>query len=251
MSVLILTKDEERNISACIGSVPLAAEVLVLDSGSTDRTVEIASSCGAAVHSRAMTNFADQRNHATSLASSDWVLHLDADERVTPELWDEIQERIGTPDANAFFLPRLNYILGEPMRHGGWYPDPHIRLHRRTTGTWSGAVHETLTPDGPVGKLRQAMLHFGHPDIGTFLSKIDRYTTIEAMREDRPRVVLGLLAVLSPVPIFLYRYIFNRGFLDGWRGLAAALLLSFYRCLTYLKAIERTATQPEVGPPSR
>lgn len=245
MSVLILTKDEERNISACVGSVPFAAEVVVLDSGSTDRTVEIASSCGAAVHSRAMTNFADQRNHATLLASSDWVLHLDADERVTPELWDEIQKRIETPDTSAFRIPTLNHILGAPLRHGGWYPNYHVRLYRPADGQWSGSVHEALITKGRVGTFEQPILHFGHPDVATFVRKIDRYTTIEAISEDRSVAVLALLAGLSPIPLFLHRYVLKRGLLDGWRGLAAALLLAFYRSLTYLKAIERKTIRPE------
>lgn len=217
-----------------------ADKVLVLDSGSTDRTGQIASACGASVVTRAMTDFADQRNYAASLAKTDWVLHLDADERVTPALWKEITRAVAAPGYDGFLIPTLNNVFGAPLRHGGWYPQYHLRLQRPSRGRWTGSVHETVALEGRVGTLHEPIIHFGHPDLGTFLSKIDRYTTIEAARLHRPILLLSLLAVFEPPTYFLYKYAFQRGFLDGWRGLVAALLLSFYRCLTYLKAVERT-----------
>lgn len=218
-----------------------ADRVLVLDSGSTDGTVRIASARGARVVTRPLTDFADQRNHAASLADTDWVLHIDADERVTPSLWKEISEAIAASRYDGFVIPRLNYVFGAPLRHGGWYPQHHLRLQRASTGHWTGSVHETFSSTGRIGTLHEPRIHFGHPDLATFMAKVDRYTSIEAARLRRPVLLLSLMAVFEPVAYFAYKYVVQGGFLDGWRGLAAALLLSFYRCLTYLKAIELTA----------
>jgi glycosyltransferase involved in cell wall biosynthesis len=243
LTLVILTFNEEHNIAACIDTVKGADEILVLDSGSTDRTVEVASASGAKVLSRALTDFADQRNYAMSLATCDWVLHLDADERVTPELWSEIAAVTSIGGPEGFLVPCLNVVFGAPLRHGGWYPQYHLRLQRRDKAMWTGNVHEAATVGGAVGKLRQPILHFGHPDVRAFLGKLDRYTTLEARHLEGSIFVLGVLAITMPLPYFVYKYVVQRGFMDGWRGLAAALLLSFYRCVMYLKAIERIASR--------
>ncbi len=237
--------NEERHIAGSIESVGKANEILVLDAGSTDHTAEIAASLGARVHDRPMTDFAEQRNHALSLATSDWVFHLDADERVTQPLWDEITNAISAGESDGFLVPTRNHVFGAPLQHGGWYPQYHLRLHRRTKGQWSREVMEFIQIEGPVGKLSEPIEHFGHPDIRTFVLKADFYTTMEAERLQRPVFQLAALAILYPIPYFAYKYVFQRGFLDGWRGLVIAMLLSFYRCLTYLKAIERVARAAE------
>jgi hypothetical protein len=188
-----------------------------------------------------MTDFADQRNYVASLAISDWILHLDADERVTQELWSEIKTITSRGAHDGFLVPRLNFVFGAPLRHGGWYPDYHLRLYRRGKARWIGRVHEVASVTGRVGKLREPRVHYGHPDITTFIKKLDRYTSMEADRLHRSVLVLGALALASPIPYFVYKYVVQRGFMDGWRGLAAAMLLSFYRCVLYLKAIERKA----------
>lgn len=237
--MVILTLNEERNIATCIESVSAADELVVVDSGSTDRTVEIASATRARVIGHRFVDFADQRNYATSLLKSDWVLHLDADERVTPELWSEIRAKLASSSCDGFLLPCLNVVFGRPLRHGGWYPQYHLRLQRREKARWRGAVHEAATVDGPVKKLSEPIVHFGHPNIHAFLVKLDLYTTFEASCRRESVLVLSALALLIPLPYFVYKYVLQLGFLDGWRGLAAALLLSFYRCVTYLKAIEQ------------
>jgi len=236
LTVVILTLNEEWHIRECIESVSAANEILILDSGSSDSTTTIAADLGARVISRPLTDFAEQRNHAETLANSPWILHLDADERVTEDLWREIRTAIASDLADGFLVPCLSVVFGAPLRHGGWYPQYHLRLHRRGSGTWLGSVNEAVTIAGRVKKFREPILHYGHPDVQTFLMKLDRYTTIEAARIRRSVPALSLLAFTTPPVYFVYKYVVQCGFLDGWRGLAVALLLAFYRCVTYLKA---------------
>jgi glycosyltransferase involved in cell wall biosynthesis len=240
LTVVILTLNEEKNLPGCLESVKAADELLVVDSGSADGTVAVAEAARARVVSHPMKDFAEQHNFAASQATSEWVLHLDADERLTPELWAEIQRAIGSEEHAGYLIPTLNVVFGAPLRHGGWYPQHHLRLYRRGAGSWTGNVHETVTlAAGSVGRLHEPFLHLGHPDIHTFLVKLDRYTTMEAARATGSRLRLALLAAAVPAPYFLYKYVVQGGFRDGWRGLAAALLLSFYRCVTFLKAVEQ------------
>jgi glycosyltransferase involved in cell wall biosynthesis len=240
LSVVIITLNEEANIVACIESVKDAAEVVVVDSGSDDRTVELARRAGARVTMHPMTDFSDQRNYAESLATKDWVLSLDADERVTPELMSEINAAIAANTHVGYMIPELNEVFRKPMQHGGWHPQRHLRLSKRGRGSWHGNVMEAVDINsGSVGRFRSPILHFGHPDIHTFLIKLDRYSTMEAEKHvSRATFTLGALAAMVPLPYFLYKFILQGGFLDGWQGLAAALLLSFYKSLTYMKAIE-------------
>ena len=240
LTVIVLTLNEEANLPGCLECAKEADEVLVVDSGSTDDTLALAEAAGARVVHHSMLDFADQHNFANAQARTDWVLCLDADERLTPQLWAEVRHAVGSGEHTGYLIPTLNYLLGAPLRHGGWYPQHHLRLYRRDCGSWTGNVHEKVTlAAGSVGRLRKPMLHFGHPDVHTFLVKLDRYTSLEAERVTGSRLRLGLLAAAVPGPYFVYKYFVQGGFRDGWRGLAVALLLSFYSCVTYLKALER------------
>jgi glycosyltransferase involved in cell wall biosynthesis len=236
--VVVLTLNEERNISACIASVRDADEVLVLDSGSTDRTQQLAAAAGARVEIRPMISFAEQRNYANSIATSDWVLHLDGDERATPELMREIRAACASARFEGFHVPTLNLIFGAALRHGGWYPSYHVRLQRRGTSSWEGNVHELAQVNGALGRLREPIVHHSHADVAGFVEKLNRYTTMEANRASKSSLNLAMRAALEPFPYFVFKYVLQRGFLDGWRGLAIAWLLTFYRCVGYLKAIE-------------
>lgn len=238
LGVVILTLNEERNIADCIASVKGADEVIVIDSGSTDRTIALATAAGARVLEHPMTDFAAQHNYAGDQATSDWVLHLDADERVTPELMREIRAVTATATEDAFRLPTLNIMLGAPFRHGGWYPQYHVRLVRHGRGTWGRSVHESLSVDGAVGRLKEPIVHHSHRDISEFLRKLDRYTDYEARQATGSAVALAWRAALEPGPYFLYKYVVQGGFRDGWRGLVMSLLLACYRSVGYLKALE-------------
>jgi glycosyltransferase involved in cell wall biosynthesis len=237
LTVVILTLNEERNIADCVASARSADEVIVLDSGSTDRTLELAKAAGARVELHAMTNFAEQRNYANTLAKSDWVLHLDADERVTPELMSEIR-KVSASEADAFRVPTLNIIFGAPLRHGGWYPSYHVRLQRRGKASWGRDVHEMAVVKGVLGTLQSPIVHHSHPTVSAFITKLDRYTSMEAAEHRGSTFGLGWRAVLEPGPYFIYKYVVQQGFRDGWRGLCIASLLAFYRCVAYLKALE-------------
>jgi len=210
----------------------------VLDSGSTDRTRELAASAGARVVERAMTDFADQRNYANGLVTTDWMLHLDADERATPALMDEIRRTSASGSPDAYWVPTLTFIFGKPLRHGGWYPQWHTRLQRRGRATWTKNVHEGAVVNGSVGHLAEPIVHNSFANVSAFLQKLDRYTTMEARESRGSTFGLALRAVFEPGPYFIYKYVVQRGFLDGWRGLAMALLMGFYRCVGYLKALE-------------
>lgn len=238
LSVVILTLDEERNIAECIASVKGADEVLVVDAGSTDRTGELAREAGAKVIERPMTDFAEQRNFANEQVTCDWVLHLDADERATPELLQEMRLTAAAPAANAYRVPELTYIFGAPQHHGGWYPQYHVRFQRKGHGRWGRSVHEGYTADGPVGHLKADIVHFAHPTIQAFIGKMNRYTDLDARQVAGSRTVIALRAVFEPGPYFLYKYVVQQGFRDGWRGFCIASLLAVYRSLTYLKALE-------------
>ena len=247
LTVVVLTLNEERHIADCIASVRTADEIIVLDSGSTDHTRELAAAAGARVEVRPMTNFAEQRNHANSLATSDWILHLDADERATPELMREIRHATASELFDGYRVPTLNIIFAAPLRHGGWYPSYHVRLQRRGKGSWGRDVHELAEVKGELGSLKEPIVHHSHPDVAGFVDKLNRYTTLEAARDARSSSSLALRAGLEPGPYFLYKYVWQRGFLDGWRGLTIALLLACYRCVGYLKALElrhRNAAPP-------
>lgn len=248
LSVVILTLNEERNISECIASARSAQEIIVVDSGSTDRTRELAAAAGARVVERRMTDFAEQRNFANGLVTSDWVLHLDADERATPALMHAIREAAASGNAEGYWVPTLTIIFGKAVHHGGWYPQWHTRLQRRGRTTYTRSVHEEVIVDGPIGHLREPIVHYSHPTISGFIQKLDRYTTVEAKIASGSTLSLALRAVLEPGPYFIYKYVVQRGFLDGWRGVTMALLMAFYRCVGYLKALELRHQGPPPDP---
>lgn len=238
LSVVILTLNEEHNIADCIASVQRANEVIVVDSGSSDRTAQLATAAGARVTVHPMRNFADQHNFANAQARSDWILSIDADERVTEALMDEVLSVISDTTHDAFWVPTLNIMLGAEILHGGWYPQPHIRLLRRGHGNWGRQVHERIAVSGTIGTLKNPIVHHSHPDISAFLQKLDRYTDLEVHVNAGSSAWLGIKTVVEPAPYFIYKYVIQQGFRDGWRGLVMALLLTFYRCVGYLKTIE-------------
>jgi glycosyltransferase involved in cell wall biosynthesis len=241
LSVVILTKNEEQHIAACIESVSSVGEVIVVDSGSTDRTQELAAKAGARVVERALTTYDDQRNYANTIATCDWILHLDADERATPALLAEIKSVTESGSADGYRVPTSNIIFGEPLRHGGWYPSYHVRLQRRGRVTWKGNVHELAYVEGALGTLKEPIVHNSFATVSRFIVKLDRYSAMEAQRASGSVLSYAVRAVFEPPMYFVYKYFVQAGFLDGWRGLVIALLMAFYRCSGYLKAIERLA----------
>ncbi|MBN1419886.1 MAG: glycosyltransferase family 2 protein [Planctomycetes bacterium] len=241
VSVCIITKDEERNIRECLEAVAWADEIVVVDSGSTDRTVEIARAFTDKVFARDWPGHVEQKNRAIDLAANDWVLCVDADERVTPALRASVEAALERPEADGYTVPRLTHYLGRWIRHGGWYPDRKLRLFRRSRGRWGGVnPHDHVHLDGPARPLDGDLLHFSYRDLSDHLRTIDFFTTIAAREKDVRGVrwpVAGML--LRPPARFLRMYILRLGFLDGMPGFILAFLAGVYVFLKYAKLWER------------
>lgn len=239
ISATIITLNEERNIARAIESLRCADEIVVLDSGSTDRTVEIAQKLGARVIESAWPGYANQKNLAAEKASHDWILSLDADESLSEALEAEVWQLKKTgPQFDAYTMPRLAQYLGRWIRHSGWYPDRKVRLYHRSKATWEGAyVHETVSVRGRLGHLESNLLHFTCSSLSEHLRTMDRYTTLAAEqllatgeKVTWPRIIL------VPPWTFFQTYFLKLGFLDGLEGLAIANMAAIYNYLKYAKA---------------
>ena len=245
LSIVIITKNEEANLARTLQSVAWANEIVIVDSGSTDRTREIAESFHAKVFVEDWKGFAAQKNSALQKASGDWVLSLDADEEVEPALADEIRRTLAAnPTAVGFWIPRKNFFLGRWIRHGGFYPDPKLRLFRRGTGQFEDRlVHEDVKVSGSIAKLKNHLLHHAYPTLDTYLEHMNRYSSLgaEMAVAGNPRVGFSFLdIVVRPRLMFFYNYILRGGFLDGREGLLLHLYHAEYVSWKYAKAWERT-----------
>ena len=251
LSVTIITLNEESNIRRTLESVRWADEIVVLDSGSTDRTVSICREFTERVFHQDWLGYGNQKNAAIDRATGDWVLSLDADEPIEQALADEIRSLMASPDAlDGYRIPRKTFFLGRWMKHGGWYPDYNLRLFRKGKGRFSErAVHESVTVKGSFGTTRHAILHYAYPDLSSYVASINRYSSlaVDVMAEkgisSRKTSLLNIL--FRPVFTFLLKYVLRLGFLDGKQGLLINLFHSWYVFAKYAKAWERTITAPE------
>jgi len=225
LSVAIITKNEEDRLPDCLASVAFAAEVVVVDSGSTDQTVAIARLFGAAVYEEPWQGFGRQKQLAIDRCGHDWVLVLDADERVSPEAQREIAEVLAAGTCAAYSLPRKNYFCGRWLRHAGWWPDRVVRLFRKEAARMSErAVHESLEVRGRVGVLRQPLNHYANKDLAQTLDKVNHYSSAGASELfAQGKSASAAKALLRAVWAFLYGYIFRGGFLDKGEGLIMAV----------------------------
>lgn len=232
ISAVLITLDEERNLPAALASAAFCDEVVVLDSGSTDRTVEIARGAGAQVHvNTPWPGFVTQRNIAVARAQHNWILALDADERVSPALRAEVEAlRARGFEAAGYRIPRAAFYLGRWIRATDWYPDPKLRLYDRRRGRWQGGrVHESVVVSGAVGRLRGELEHHPYADISHHLRKIDGYTTLwaqsahEAGQRTGPMEMAGAAAWA-----FLRNYLLKGGLRLGSAGLVVSVLNSYY-----------------------
>jgi len=239
ISATIITFNEERNVARAIESLRCCDEIVVVDAGSIDRTVEIAEKLGARVVDHPWKGYAEQKNYAAGQAENDWILSLDADESLSEALEGEIwQLKKNGPDYDAYTMPRLAQYLGRWILHGGWYPDRKVRLFDRRKSRWIGEfVHESVHVDGRVGHLKSNILHFTCDSLSEHLKTMDRYTTLaaEQMVSQGGRIGWSKL-LLDPPWTFLRTYIVDRGFLDGAEGLAIAYMAALYNFLKYAKA---------------
>lgn len=229
LSVVVITRNEAANLRACLASVPFADEVVVLDSGSTDDTVAIARACGArVVQSDDWPGFGPQKNRALALARGEWVLSLDADERVTPELAAQLLAALDAADALAYEVPRLTRFCGQWIRHCGWTPDYVLRLFRRGQARFSDdLVHERVIVARPqaVRRLTSPLLHESYPTPSHYWRKLEAYSQAwAAQRHAQGRTTSMSRAVVSGLAAFLRSYLLRLGFLDGAMGLAVCTM---------------------------
>ena len=237
LSIIVITKNEARNIEACLRSAFFADQIVVLDSGSTDNTAVMAQRFGAEVHSNTdWQGFGVQKNRALALSTCDWVLSIDADETITADLQLQIIAAIDNAKFQVYSVPRLSSYCGQYMRYSGWYPDRVNRLFRRNTARFSGErVHERLLCDSPVGALTAPLLHRSFHDLEAVLDKTNRYSSDSAkMQLEKGKTGSLSKALLHGFWAFFRTYVLRRGFLDGRMGLVLAISNaegSYYRYL--------------------
>jgi (heptosyl)LPS beta-1,4-glucosyltransferase len=231
LAAVVLTKNAAGHISDCLATLRFADLVVVSDSYSDDGTVPIARAAGATVLQRPFDNFAGQRNAAMQDTHADWILFVDADERIPPELAQEVREAVSCGSEVGWWIPRLNYIAGKLVRNGGFYPDYQLRLLRRDRARYDPGrpVHEVVLLDGPSGRLQHEMVHYNYDDWAQFHAKQRRYALLEGqILRERGVKPWPHKFVRLPLREFWRRYVTLRGYRDGWIGLKLAVLLGFY-----------------------
>lgn len=239
LSVIIITRNEAANIRACIESVAWADEIIVVDSGSTDDTVDICRELGASVHEHDWPGFGRQKNRALSYATHDWVFSIDADERVTPELRIAIEAVVNdeTNTYSAYRISRLSSYCGRFMHHSGWYPDHIVRLFKRNAAKFSDdLVHERLLVEEATGMLDGELLHYSYENLEQVLYKVNQYSSAAAqVLQQRGRQASLTGAVLRGIWSFIRTYFFRAGFLDGREGFMLAVSNAEGTYYRYLK----------------
>ena len=239
ITATIITLNEERNIARSIESLRCCDQIVVLDSGSVDRTVELATKLGAVVVEDSWHGYANQKNLAAEHAGNDWILSLDADEALSEALEGEIWNlKKRGPAHDAYTMPRMAQYMGRWILHGGWYPDRKIRLYNRQKARWMGDfVHESVVVDGRIGHFESNLLHFTCDSLSEHLRTMDRYTTLAAEELVSRKAKIGLSKlIVDPGWTFVRSYFLQRGFLDGLEGLTLAHMAAFYTFLKYAKA---------------
>lgn len=247
ISVALITLNEEVNLPRTLESVqPLVrdgqGEIIVVDSGSTDRTLEIARSHGAKIFIESWKGFAAQKNSAMEKAAGEWVLQLDADEALEAELADEIKRELGQKqNLDGYWIPRKNFFLGRWIKHGGFYPDPKLRLIRRGAGKFEEyGAHPTIKINGPTGRFKHALIHNAYPTLRGYIDHMNSYSSsgaeVAVVKGHRSFNLVNI--VVRPKLTFIYNYIFRLGFLDGREGLLLHLYHSVYVSWKYAKAWE-------------
>jgi len=246
LSVTIITRNEAANIGDCLESVKWADEIIVVDSGSSDGTQDICRIKGAKVYEHDWPGFGPQKNRALDYATGDWVLSLDADERVTPELWVQLESAMDSPQYNGYYLPRLSQFCGRFIHHSGWYPDYVLRLFRRSKGRFTDdLVHESVKLDGESGKLSSPLLHYSYVTRNDVERKIEQYSTAAANQMfSKGKVTSAFDAPVRALWAFVRTYFLRLGFLDGSAGFNIARMNARTTYLKYKKLGTLRSAQP-------
>lgn len=242
-SVIIITKNEEKNIKECLESVKWADEIIIVDAFSEDKTIEIAKNYTDKIYQKEWIGFADQKNFALSLASNEWVLSLDADERVSHSLKQKIQnlmieEKI-LEEFDGFLIKRDNYFLGRKIRSCGWNRDFQLRLFKKSrTKLTNRLVHEGFEVNGNIGKIKEPIIHLSYKSFNDAISKINHYSTLEALEKSTKKRANIFTIIFYPIIYFIQHFIFRYGFIDGIYGFFVSLLHTWTKLLVQIKIWE-------------
>ncbi len=242
LSVTIITLNEAKNLPACLESVAFADEIIVVDSGSMDSTVDIAKRFTSKVFQEPWRGYAGQKNLAQDKAQGPWILNVDADERVTPELKEEILSLLDQkPSFAGYKIPRKNFFCNQWIRHGGWYPNYLLRLYRNDVGVFAPReVHEQVVVEGKVGTLTSPLEHYTYDSISDYLRRMDHYSELSARQYRLEGKRVSWFEILLRTWFTFFRmWVLQRGFLDGSKGLVLAVLYSYYTFTKYAKLKEK------------
>ncbi len=238
ISVIVITKNEQQNIAECLGSVIWADEIIVVDSGSDDDTISIAKKFTDKVIFNEWKGFADQKSFALQQASNEWILSLDADERITDLLKDEILNS-NLDNFDGYRIKRDNYFLGRLIRGCGWGNDYQLRLFRKSkTKLTNRLVHEGFEVEGKIGQLIYSMLHYSYRNFSDAFTKINHYSTLEAIEKQNRKKVNALTIIITPILAFLQHYFIRKGFIDGIYGLFVSIMHAITKLQVQLKIWE-------------
>lgn len=237
LSIVVLTHNDESRIVDCLECLGFADELIVIDDGSIDRTLELAKNFTDKIYRRELKrNFSNQRNFALNNVRSQWVLFIDSDELVSSAVRDEILEAIKKKDVSGFYIKRFDYVWGKKMTHGELSQVKLLRLARRDSGKWHGKVHEVWNVTGKVGELSHALLHVPHQNVREFVKDIDEYSSLRADELSEQNISVSFLQIiLFPIGKFLSNYFVRRGYRDGIAGLIYSLMMSFHSFLVRSK----------------
>lgn len=240
ISAIIITCNEENNILDCLESVKWCDEIIVVDSGSKDKTVEIAEKFTGKIFIKKWEGFAEQKSFALEQASNEWVVSIDADERVSDKLKNEIEKLLEAESRfDGYKIPRENYFLNKAIKTCGWYPDYQLRLFRKSKTKLTGRkVHEGFIVEGKVGKLNNVLFHYTHQRISETISKINNYSTLEAEEKFDKKRAKPSQILTHPIAAFLNHFISRKGYRDGVHGLMISLIHAMTNMLTYMKLWE-------------
>ncbi|MDQ1352948.1 MAG: hypothetical protein QG657_3254 [Acidobacteriota bacterium] len=250
LSVVIITLNEEDRVEEALKSCrDIADEIVVLDSFSTDKTCEVAARYDAVIYKNVFNDYGSQKNLSLEKASHEWILNLDADERVSERLKNEILAFKQKPDpeageddvdgADGFLINRKTFYLGRWIKHSGWYPDCKLRLFRKSKSRWQGRIHEALVLEGKTSRMSGDILHFTYRNITDHIQRLNSYSRFQALDiVEKKKKLLYLRTFLLPPITFLRFYFWKLGILDGFPGLVIALVSSWATASKYLKAIE-------------
>jgi len=250
LSAAIITKNEEENLPDCLGSLFFSDQIVLVDSGSTDRTVDIARAYGCDIFIESWKGFGPQKQFAISQCRNDWVFVIDADERIPAETMSAIKEVVSGPgDISGYYLPRKNYFQDKWIRHMGWWPDPVLRLFRKNCGRMTAAsVHEAVLVDGKVEMLNFPIEHRTESRLSEILKKIDHYSTLSAQEAfNRGQKASIWSAAIRADLNFIHNYFIRLGFLDGRQGLVLSITDSINKFFKYAKLYEMTKQDRSVS----